>query len=205
LKRDKLRQASTFKEAFTKASEFVNRPLENRATAMTATISGRTLSKMLSENAAKKSVSPGAHALAVANIDHLFQDATLEDSFNDSDSDANIKMIHRFVAPMSYKGETLNAKMLVKELARPDQGNRIYTVEAVEIEKPARNWTDSTVAQVRPTSAPHAGSSDSNIIPSSEDDNIKFSLRSTAIRWENDHAQRPQHLQNKRPQVEVGG
>ena len=156
------REAGTLGEAETAAQEFVNQPLVNKAGGMTATVSGRALGKMVSGSAVGKSISPEAHALAVANLDRLFGNALLSEIAPDRANDENIKAIHRFAAPMFLGDELLRVNLLVKELARPDQGNRLYTVEAVEIAKPARNWTDSTVARKRPTSAPHAGL-DSNI------------------------------------------
>jgi hypothetical protein len=45
--------------------------------------------------------------------------------------------MHRYYAPFIHDGETLMAKMTIKEFARQSEGNRIYSVEAVDVVKPA--------------------------------------------------------------------
>lgn len=51
----------------------------------------------------------------------------------DRDADVNIVAIHRFVAPMAHGGRMLAVKFLVKELKLATEGNRIYTLGAVEV------------------------------------------------------------------------
>ena len=54
------------------------------------------------------------------------------------------------------------SKITVKEQVQKNQGNKIYTVEAIDLSKknvPSREWTDSTVRGdgLDPTSILHAG------------------------------------------------
>ncbi|GHU38213.1 hypothetical protein AGMMS50256_37180 [Betaproteobacteria bacterium] len=73
------RAASTFEEARTAWTDHMKgRVLANRRTGMEAKVTRDTIDKMLSENATRKSESPREHALAVANLDHLFAHAVMD-------------------------------------------------------------------------------------------------------------------------------
>ena len=133
------REARTFGEARRSAREFVGQGLENNATGMVATVSNTNIAKMLSLSAVGKSISPGAQSHAVANLDRLFAIAGEPDTHADRDGSPRIDAIHRFYAPMIHNGEVLVAKMTVKEFSGTKEGNKIYSVEAMEIEKAARN------------------------------------------------------------------
>ena len=138
----KARSATNFGEARIAAQEFQGRSLLNSATGMTASVSRNSLDKMLSGKAVGKSESPQAHALAVANLDRLFERALLGWSKPDAAGDPNIVAIHRFFAPMLSDGRAMLAKMTVKETAQTGRANRLYTVEAVELDEksPAAQW-----------------------------------------------------------------
>ncbi|NMG64394.1 hypothetical protein GPA19_05465 [Azoarcus indigens] len=153
------RQASTFEEARAAAKAFQGQPLTNRASGMAVTVSRNNLDKMLSQSAVGKSTSAFDQSLAVANLDHLFNNAVFGWTKPDRDSDPNIVGVHRFFAPMDTANGTRVVKLTVKESARQDQGSKIYTVESLEIESPASIWVDSTVQAdgLDPTSTPYAG------------------------------------------------
>jgi hypothetical protein len=127
---------TTLAEARQQARHLVGRPLTNTATGMAATVSNNSVSKMTSGSAVKKSGSLTAHALAVANLDTLFKNAEMVETGADRDNNPDITAIHRFYAPMNVAGEIYAAKLTVKSLASQEQGNRIYTVEALDIAKP---------------------------------------------------------------------
>ena len=133
------RAAETFRQARQAADAFVGRALANDATGMVATVSNTNVRKMLSESAVRKSVSPRAQAQAVANLDRLFKIAGEPDIHPDRDASPRLKSIRRFYAPMLFDGEVLVAKMTIKEFAEAHEGNKIYSIEAMEIEKAARN------------------------------------------------------------------
>jgi hypothetical protein len=151
------REAFTFGEARAKAREFLGKPLTNDASGMTATVSSTNVGKMLSDSAVRKSVSPEAQSYAVANLDKLFKHAEPLETHPDRDGSPRLKAIHRFYAPMQFKGDMLVAKLTVKEFAEPREGNKIYSVEAMELEKPAGNWAASISGQGQRMSAPQAG------------------------------------------------
>ena len=102
---------------------------------MSATISRDDLDKMLSASAVKKSESPVEHALAVANLDTLFAVAVPGWRKTDRDANPNIKAVHRLFAPMLAGDQARLVKMTVKEYAQTSQENKIYSVEAVEVDK----------------------------------------------------------------------
>lgn len=155
------RRAETFAEARQQASAFQGLDLVNNATGMIARVSRNALDKMLSAKAVGKSETPQTHSLAVANLDALFERAILGWSKPDSAGDPSIAAIHRLFAPLLVGGKARIVKMTVKETARADQPNPLYTVEAVELEEksPAAQWVDSTVRPdgIDPTSIRSTG------------------------------------------------
>jgi|GEM_PF-974172 len=154
------RRAVDFGQARQSARAFQGRVLTNTSSGIQASVSRNSLDKMLSQSAVSKSTSAADHALAVANIDHLYPHARYGWSKVDRDKDSNIRAVHRLFAPMDTSSGTRIVKLTVKESARKDQGSKIYTVEALEIENPASIWVDSTVRGdgLDPTSTPYAGS-----------------------------------------------
>ncbi len=153
------RQASTFDDARALSKEFQGRQFANERSGILATVSRNSLDKMLSASAVSKSTSPADHALAVANLDHLFAKAEYGWVKQARAADPNVAGIHRLFAPMQTGDGVRLVKITVKESARSDQGGRIYTVEALEIDSPASIWVDSTVRSdgLDPTSTPYAG------------------------------------------------
>ncbi|WP_287372417.1 hypothetical protein [Prosthecochloris sp.] len=142
-----LRKAKTFTEAKTAAQEFVGKPLVNRETGMVVTVSKNSVSKMLSRKAVGKSETPALHSAAVANADRLFEHAIHGWSKPDEKGSASIAAIHRFFAPFNTGDGVRMVKLTVKESARSDQSNRLYTLEAVELNEkaPAALWVDATI------------------------------------------------------------
>jgi len=129
------REAFSLKGAIDSVLKMVGKAIRNRQTGLEASVSKASLKKMTSESAVKKSASPQTHALAVANVDRLFQEAELLESHPDRGNDQNIKAIHRFYAPMVYDGQVYAVKITVKESANTGNSNRIYSVEAIDVEK----------------------------------------------------------------------
>jgi len=151
-----MRVASTFQQARDAAKAFQGKRLINHHTGMNAVMSRKSLDKMLSSVAVNKSESPAVHAAAVANADHLFERAIWGWSKPDRDGDVNILAIHRLFAAMEIDGRIKMVKLTVKEIARRDQPDQLYTVEVVEFNEksPAATWADSTVRSdgIDPTS-----------------------------------------------------
>jgi|GEM_PF-1975295 len=133
-----MRNARTFKEAREAAKAFQGKPLTNKSTGMTATVSRNNLDKMLSASAIAKSESPAVHSSAVANADALFERAILGWSKPDRAGDPSIRAIHRFFAPMEVNGRTKMVKLTVKEVL--NSGNNIYTLEAIDFGDGGKEW-----------------------------------------------------------------
>ncbi|MDR3158610.1 MAG: hypothetical protein LBU11_06295 [Zoogloeaceae bacterium] len=128
------RQARTFEDARKEALKFRGRPLKNADTGMVATLSGNNLDKMLSNSAARKSTSPEEHALAVANIDTLYQNAIKGWAKRRESDPDDLKATHRLFAPMQTDKGMRLVKLTMKEYAQQqEQGNRVYSVETIEV------------------------------------------------------------------------
>ena len=76
--------------------------------------------------------------MAVANADTLFAHALLNESHADKRGEPTIRAIHRYVAPMiASDGNVVAVKLTVKETTGPNEPNPLYSIEALEIAKPA--------------------------------------------------------------------
>jgi hypothetical protein len=131
------RQAATFTEARILANEFKGKLLKNRDSGLVAVVSRNNLDKMLSESAVGKSTSATEHTQAVANLDHLFQNAVYGWK---RDNNESIAGIHRLYAAMNTQEGMRIAKLTVKEFARRSQENKIYSVETIKIESSTSIW-----------------------------------------------------------------
>ncbi|WP_341714434.1 hypothetical protein [Limnobacter sp.] len=131
------RAASSLEEAKNVAAAFMGKPIVNSATKLVGMVSGNNLRKMASQKAGDKSTSMLDHALAIANLDKLFENAVLDHSHPDNKGEPTIRAIHRYIAPMfGLDGGLRAVKLTVKETTGPNEPNPIYTVEAIEIKSP---------------------------------------------------------------------
>jgi hypothetical protein len=106
---------------------------------MKASVSKKSVKKMMDDSAVWKSASLGAHFSAIANVDKLFEVAIRHDERpgNREEDAENIKAIHKFDAPMPFNGEVWRVRMTVKEFLRRDaDGDQIYTLEIADVETP---------------------------------------------------------------------
>lgn len=130
------RTARNFDEAHQAAQSFLSQPITNQDDSTVATLSANSLRKILNNKASSKSVTAEVHSLVTANLDTLFQRAIR--TFTDQNPEAeNMKARHRYHAPFISAGELMLAKLTVNEFKHPADGTRIYSVEALKIEKPA--------------------------------------------------------------------
>ena len=121
----------------------VNKELENKELGITGNISGQSLQKMVSGEATQKSVSPAAHAHAIANADKLFERASIQEKYADKEKNPAIKNMHRLGAVMEHKGEIYPVNITVKEYTDKNYPNKIYSIEAVDVERAKKEtpWT----------------------------------------------------------------
>ncbi|MDR2709971.1 MAG: hypothetical protein LBB65_01310 [Burkholderiales bacterium] len=101
------RKAAMLAEARERAGTFVGKQITNADSGFVGVVSKRNLAKMTSDSAIKKSESLESHLLAVANVDKLFENATLDHSHPDSKGELTISAIHRFVSPMIGVNDSL--------------------------------------------------------------------------------------------------
>ena len=134
------RHAENLEEAAAAARSIAGKRLTNDLLGMDAFLSNKNIGKMVSASATRKSVDARVHALAVANVDRLFSRAITEYTHKDRDSDKNIKQIHRVCSPFVVGDNVFVAKLTVKELVQEKEGNRLYSVEALEIKEASRKW-----------------------------------------------------------------
>jgi len=127
-------------KSVTEAQELI-RPLidiaiTNDKLGMVATLSSRTIKKLGSEKATRKSVSPALHAKAVANIDFLYKNAEFDVVHQDYKNNRRVRQIHRLGALMfdEKNGEYIPVAITVKEFYDKG-GNRIYSIEALDVNK----------------------------------------------------------------------
>lgn len=181
------RRASSFDEARAIVSEFLGEPLVNKATGMVATVSKRSLEKLVSGKAHTKSTSLEDHLLAVANIDSLFENAVqgwVEPHKTDT---VNIAGMHKMFAPLLVDDEMKLVKITVKEM-NFNQGNKIYSVETIEVENEIGTVPEMTeVLTGNSNIAPHRlhGTDTESLIQRIKDfnssdensDNIRYSVK----------------------------
>jgi cobalamin biosynthesis protein CobT len=129
------REAHTYEEARLALKEVVNKPLTSRS-GLQATISNKTVDKILSGKAVDQSFDREAHFLAAANLEKLFSNAMEPFNF-DKDTEKNnehLKAIRRLYAPMAFNGRIVPVKFTVKEMDNERDGTRIYSLEAIDVD-----------------------------------------------------------------------
>jgi hypothetical protein len=114
--------------------EAVGKPLKSKS-GLTATITRNSIDKLLSGKSIEGSFEKQAHLNAVINISKLFPNAIepWEFGMNPEKSNAGINAIRRLYAPMYFKGKVIPVKITVKEMKNPKDGNRIYTLRAIDV------------------------------------------------------------------------
>jgi len=127
------REASSISEAQKLIEHLVGKPITNIKFGITATISKKNIGKYGSEEAAKKSISPRLHAKAVANIDYLFEIAEIDVTQSDSKHRVEVQQVHRIGALMFDEQADDYAPIMITAVEYKKDGNRIYSVEAVDL------------------------------------------------------------------------
>jgi hypothetical protein len=129
------RTAETVSEAQTIALKEANRNPENKRLGIKGNISNNSIRKLRSAKATHKSISTQAHAMAVANVDVLFENALFDVSHKDFKGIDEIANIHTLGSIMLFKGEYLPVKTTVMEIVDRNTKNKVYSIEAVDIER----------------------------------------------------------------------
>ena len=124
----------SFAEARKILSGFVGHPLISR-NGLSATITKNSIEKILSDTGGSKPLTLKPHLLAAGNLDKLYSNAIEPWSFemNPNRNNDGLTGVHRLFAPMSYEGNTAIVKITVKALKNPKDGNKIYTIKALDV------------------------------------------------------------------------
>jgi len=103
---------------------------------LTARLSRRSLGKLVSNAAVTASFCPEAHYLAAANIDKLYANAVEPWAFelNPKKNNAGLKARRYLYAPLEYGGKIAVVKITVKEYEDVALQNKLYSIEAVDVD-----------------------------------------------------------------------
>ena len=101
-----------------------------------ASLSGKSIDKIVSEQALHQSFSNMAHWQAVGNIDKLFSNAIEPWKFelDPQKNNENLENRRYLYAPMEYRGCILPIKFTVKEYKQKGINKRLYSVEAINVD-----------------------------------------------------------------------
>jgi hypothetical protein len=115
--------------------EIAGKPLTSKS-GLTATITRNSIDKLLSGKSVEGSFEKQAHLNAAANLERLFSTAIepWEFGMNPNKSNANIKTLRRLYAPMYFNDRIVPTKITVKEMKNLKDGNRIYTLRAIDVD-----------------------------------------------------------------------
>ena len=130
-----VREADTREKARSILVGLVNKPLKSKA-GIAATISKKSIEKILSGKSADKSYNAKAHFLASANLEKLFSNAIEPFKFplDPDKNNENFQEIKRLYAPMNFKGRIIPVKFTVTVMLNEKEGKRIYSLEAIDVD-----------------------------------------------------------------------
>jgi hypothetical protein len=103
---------------------------------LVVTLSGKSIEKIISEQALHRSFKKEAHWLAAANIDTLFINAIepWEFELNPNKINENLKERKYLYAPMGFVNRIILVKFTVKEYQQKGTEKRLYSIEAMNVE-----------------------------------------------------------------------
>ena len=131
-----LRRANNRREAMGCLKEIApHGPFTSRS-GLLARLPMRSLGKIVSRAAVAASFCPQAHYLAAANIDRLYANAIEPWAFalNPHKDNTGLKARRYLYAPMEYNGKMAVVKITVKEYADAGLQNKLYSIEAVDVD-----------------------------------------------------------------------
>lgn len=133
-----VREATSFAKAETVLREIAEKtaikPLES-SDGLEASLSKTKIGKILHGKAVDKSFDTKAHLQAAANADVLFRNSVEAiEPQPDTKGNRGIKKFHYTYAPMEWNGRIVPVKFTVREYEDPNEGNKLYTIEAIDFE-----------------------------------------------------------------------
>jgi len=105
-----------------------------------ASLSKKSIGKIVNDPAIHQSFNVNAHWKAAANVDKLFSSAIepWEFKLNPSKNNENLKSRRYFYAPMEYDSRTVIVKLTVKEYKQEASDKRLYSIEAIDVDLQAK-------------------------------------------------------------------
>jgi hypothetical protein len=134
----KISRMDRFPKSYAEAREimsgFVGQPFVS-VSGLHSTLSRNSIEKILSNTSGKDVHNLKSHLMAAGNLDKLYTNAIepWEFELNPNKHNENITSVHRLYAPMEYEGQTAIVKITVKEMKNPKDGNRIYSIKALNV------------------------------------------------------------------------
>jgi hypothetical protein len=130
-----VRIAEDRREATKILKEIICGTLTNK-NGLTATLSSDSRGKILSSKALVTSYRRKAHFLAVANLDKLFYNSIepWKYEFNPNKNNDELKERRYLYAPLEFDHKIIPVKITVKEYKDTTLGNRLYSIEAIDVE-----------------------------------------------------------------------
>ena len=111
--------------------------ITNKNDGRVAQISGEGRKKIFSAQAVKQSTDNGfkaaEHFEASSKLKELYENSVFEASEPPRNNSQDIKAVHRYVANVNINGKDAQALLTLKENARDEIGNRIYSLELQEL------------------------------------------------------------------------
>jgi len=129
------RTAANRQEAVIILKEIAKKGTLANKTGFKARLSGKTIGKIVSNQAINTSFNSKAHYLAAANLDYLFINAIEPWKFelNPSKNNDGLKERHYLYSPLEYKGAIMLVKITVKEYINNRLENNLYSIEVIDI------------------------------------------------------------------------
>ena len=139
------KKVNYFYEARVILSELVNKPLIS-TNGLVAYISKNSAKELLCGAAVNNSFEKQAHLIGIANIEQLFSNAIEPWDFNLNPEKSNegLKAIRRLYSPMFYNDRIILIKLTVKEMKNKNEGNRLYSLKAINTDLKKNNGVQVT-------------------------------------------------------------
>jgi len=128
------RTAANRHEAVIILKEIAKKGALTNKTGFKARLSGKTIGKIVSNQAINTSFNSEAHYLAVANLDYLFINSIEPWKFelNPSKNNDGLKERHYLYSPLEYEGSIMLVKITVKEYINGQLENNLYSIEVID-------------------------------------------------------------------------
>jgi len=131
------RTAANRREAVIILKEIAKKGTLTNKAGFKARLSGKTIGKIVSNQATNTSFNSEAHYLAAANLDNLFINSIEPWKFelNPSKNNDGLKERRYLYSPLEYKGSIVLVKITVKEYINAQLENNVYSIEVIDQDK----------------------------------------------------------------------